>query len=142
MFITNLANTCPNIYAFEADFDLVFHVFETADTFEWQDAALASMQDICQDFTQKMRHIEGMYRQQPTHILLANAKREVERVKPIYQSLVRRFYRSLLSSPFRQRLERKWGEILFNKAISVIGETGRMRTYHISELLQEYKCTA
>ena len=106
----------PDVAALETKFQHLLSIFETADSFEEQDALMKDINVLRMEF-QTMGTLASI------HYSIDTTSKENEDEQdffdaymPIYEGLVHRYYSCLIKSKFRHKLEAKWGKQLFEVA--------------------------
>lgn len=123
----------PDLESVSSDFKKWIEEFANAASFEESETAVKKINDIRRDFTSmasigQIRHTVNTL---DTHYDIEN--KFYDENSPVFEALVMEFYQKLIVSPYRLKLEEKWGKQLFT-----IAELG-IKTFQpsILTLLQE-----
>ncbi|TGE36145.1 M3 family oligoendopeptidase [Desulfosporosinus fructosivorans] len=106
----------PDLLALETKFVDLLAKFERAEDFEQQDLVMVSINGLRSDFESMEQLVLIRHTVDTTDPFYEEEQAFFDEGTPIYQGLISQYYRSLVSSEFRQALEEKWGKQLFIKA--------------------------
>lgn len=106
----------PNVEEIKNKIDFLLKDFNNADTFETQDKIIKEINDIRNEFDSMstivyIRHTidtnDGFYDAEQTFF---------DEKLPIYNGIITSYYKALINSKFKSKLEEKWGKQLFTIA--------------------------
>ena len=106
----------PDFEQFSAVFEKNLLSFQEADTAPAQDQALSAINIQRAEFMTMYNICYIRHTMDTNNEFYEKENQFYDQQMPTYGSLVNRFYKALLKSPFRQQLEEKWGQQLFTIA--------------------------
>ena len=105
MKFNKIEYTRPDIKQIEDKFNSLLKIFDSADNFEIQDAIMKDINYLRMEF-QTMNTLASIkYTIETTNAEYENEQNFFDTITPIYEGLVTRYYRSIIKSKFRQKLE-------------------------------------
>jgi len=106
----------PDVKAFESKMKELLAAFEAAGAYEEQDAAMTEINKLRNGFD-TMQQIASIRHSIDTNDGFYKAEQDFfDENGPVVQEFVTDYYRSLVGSKFRAKLEQKWGKQLFRLA--------------------------
>src|SRR5437773_7529506 len=106
----------PDIDALREKFNQLIEIFDSAESFEVQDAIMKDINHLRREF-QTYSTLAGI----KYSIDTCNKEYEAEQnfydeVIPDYEGIITKYYQSIIKSKFRKELREKWGDQLFDVA--------------------------
>ncbi|MFZ3591810.1 M3 family oligoendopeptidase [Bacillus sp. DJP31] len=98
------------------EFNLLLEGFDRAKTFEEQNNRFVELNNHRFLFETSFNLVNLRHMQDFNDEFYSGEYTIFNQNEPIYQSLVRKYYYSIIESPFREQLELKWGQQLFRLA--------------------------
>lgn len=127
------------IELFEKEFSVNLNNFENSKTLEIQDSAMTVINDMRNKFDTMATLVSIRHSINTNDEFYDKENEYYDNAIPIYQGLISEYYKILVSSKFRNELEKKWGKNLFT-----IAEM-QLKTFDVSiinELQEENKLTS
>ncbi|MCA1319458.1 M3 family oligoendopeptidase [Bacillus tianshenii] len=123
----------PDMAIIEKDFNELLEKFESAESFEVQDRAMAEINELRSEFESMRQLVQIRHTVDTTDGFYQEEKSFFDMAGPSYKGLITNYYKALTSSKYRNQLEEKWGSQLFALADS------ELKTFspHVLEDLQE-----
>lgn len=106
----------PNIDEVKDKFNELISRFQKADFFEEQDSILEEIKLIRNEVESMMELVYIRNSINTVDEFYEKEKEFMDEVSPIYQGLISDYYKVLINSKFRSKLEEKWGKQLFKLA--------------------------
>jgi len=106
----------PDLLGVETKFSNLLAKFERADVVEQQNEVMVAINELRSEFESMEQLVHIRHTIDTTDPFYEKEQAFFDEETPIYQGLISQYYRSLVSSKFRQALEEKWGKQLFVKA--------------------------
>lgn len=106
----------PSLQDFETKFSDYVAKFNRAENFEQQDIVMVELNKLRSQFETMEQLVIIRHTVNTNDSFYAEEQDYFDKVTPIYQGMVSKYYKSLINSKFRQALEEKWGKQLFRKA--------------------------
>ncbi|KGN02216.1 oligoendopeptidase F [Clostridium novyi A str. 4570] len=106
----------PNIDEVKDKFNELISRFKKADSFEEQDSILEEIKLIRNEVESMMELVYIRNSINTIDEFYEKEKEFMDEVSPIYQGLISDYYKVLINSKFRSKLEEKWGKQLFKLA--------------------------
>ena len=106
----------PNIDEVKDKFNELISRFKKADSFEEQDSILEEIKLIRNEVESMMELVYIRNSINTVDEFYEKEKEFMDEVSPIYQGLISDYYKVLINSKFRSKLEEKWGKQLFKLA--------------------------
>lgn len=103
----------PDMAQVQAAFEEKLSLFENASTFEQQDQAFESINDIRTHFLSMYNICHIRHTIDTRDDFYEEENNFFDQQMPTYEALKNKFYRALLKAQFRPQLEKKWGSHLF-----------------------------
>jgi M3 family oligoendopeptidase len=127
--------TRPNMENFKQKFSELLEKFDHANTFEIQDNLFLVMNQMRFEYEamEQLAYLRHMINLNDEEYKVEQAF--FDKVSSIYQGLVTEFYHAILYSPFREKLENRWGSQIFKLAELKV----KIYSDEISEELQQEK---
>lgn len=116
MKFSNIQYTRPNISEFQEKFLHLVTLFENADTFDEQDALIRNINDMRMEFMTVCTLANIKYSIDTTDKEFEEEQNYFDANMPVYDSMIHKYYSSIVKSKFRKELEAKWGKQLFDVA--------------------------
>lgn len=106
----------PDVKEFESKFKALLATFESAGSYEEQDAAMTGLNKLRSEFS-TMENIASIRHSIDTNDEFYKAEQDFfDENGPVVQEYITDYYRALVNSKFRGQLEEKWGRQLFQLA--------------------------
>jgi M3 family oligoendopeptidase len=102
------------------EFDNLLEQFNRADTFEAQNHLFKKLNDHRFLFETRQNFVRLMHLQDLNDVFYREEHALYSQNEPIYQSLVNKYYQSILQSLYKGQLEQNWGKQLFRLAESKV----------------------
>ena len=110
----------PVINELKLKFDALLTEFKVANSYEQQDEIITKINEIGNDFSTQM-NLAYIRASIDTNDVFYQGERDYfDEISPEYQELETAYYKELVSTPFRPKLEEKWGTQLFAIADNAI----------------------
>jgi oligoendopeptidase, M3 family len=106
----------PNLQDLETKFSKYLSEFNSAENFEQQDVVMVALNKLRSEFETMEQLVIIRHTVNTNDPFYEEEQDYFDKVTPIYQGLISKYYESLVKSKFRQALEEKWGKQLFTKA--------------------------
>lgn len=106
----------PNIKKMQESFDHLLNKFVNANTFEEQDEIIANINDIRSDFESNSSLVYVRNTINTNDKFYEEEKKFMDENSPLYEELVTKYYKALMSSKFEKELREKWGNQIFDLA--------------------------
>lgn len=139
MKFTQIAYERVNMEQIEQQFDQLLQAFAQASSFEEQDRVMGQLISLRQE-VESAREVAQIRHTINTEDTFYKDEQDYwDKVGPVYQGLVSRYYDAIVHSTFRADLEQKWGAQLFR-----IAET-TLRTFSpevVTDLQEENRLTS
>jgi len=116
MKFENYPYSRPNMEAFGAAFRTRLDAFAQAETLESATAAFEAINAARVDVSSMLAIARIRHTIDTTDPFYKAEQEFIDEQSPVYQGLVTDFYKALIASPFRARLEERWGRQLFDTA--------------------------
>ncbi len=116
MKFSNIQYTRPNISEFQERFLHLVSLFENSDSFDEQDALIRNINDMRMEFMTVCTLANIKYSIDTTDKEFEEEQNFYDANMPVYDSMVHKYYSSIVNSKFRKELEAKWGKQLFDVA--------------------------
>jgi M3 family oligoendopeptidase len=108
--------TRPDMHLLESDFDTLLERFRNAATYEEQDNALERINRLRSTF-ETASSVSSVRHTIDTRDAFYEGENDFfDHNGPVYEGLINRFYKELVSAKFKSQLEAKYGKLLFIKA--------------------------
>lgn len=101
---------------YERQFDELLAAFEAATTFEEQSTIFVRINQIRKEFSSMYNICHIRHTIDTRNAFYEKENEFFDTNNPAFDALINRFYKALLTSPFRAQLEEKWGSQLFTIA--------------------------
>ncbi|MBM7619219.1 M3 family oligoendopeptidase [Bacillus tianshenii] len=108
----------PDMAIIEKDFNELLEKFESAESFEVQDRAMAEINELRSEFESMRQLVQIRHTVDTTDGFYQEEKSFFDMAGPSYKGLITKYYHALTSSKYRNQLEEKWGSQLFALADS------------------------
>ena len=110
----------PVIDELKSKFDALLTEFKDANSYEQQDEIITKINELGSDFSTQM-NLAYIRASIDTNDVFYQGERDyLDEISPEYQELETAYYKELVSTPFRSKLEEKWGTQLFAIADNAI----------------------
>jgi M3 family oligoendopeptidase len=106
----------PDMEHLKKDFDNMLNRFDRADSAEAQTRVMEEINGLRNDFETMESLVHIRHTIDTADLFYEKENDYIDEVKPLYDELVDRYYRSLAGSAYRRELEAKWGAQLFRIA--------------------------
>ncbi len=116
MKFSELGYERPDIKALEESFNRLLKDFNSASTFEKQSEIMEEINAL-RSGIETMAEIIGIrHTIDTTDKFYEDEQNYLDEVMPIYEGMVSEYYKSIVNSKFRDKLEERWGKQVFNIA--------------------------
>ncbi|MBZ0202557.1 MAG: M3 family oligoendopeptidase [Ignavibacteria bacterium] len=116
MKFSNIQYTRPDISEFQEKFLHLVTLFENADSVDEQDALIRNINDMRMEFMTVCTLANIKYSIDTTDKEFEEEQNYYDANMPVYDSMIHKYYSSIVKSKFRKELEAKWGKQLFDVA--------------------------
>lgn len=106
----------PDMERLKQDFDNMLNRFDRADSAEAQTQIMEEINRLRNKFETMESLVHVRHTIDTADVFYEKENDYIDEVKPLYDELVDRYYRSLAGSAYRRELEAKWGAQLFRIA--------------------------
>ena len=106
----------PDMESFKIEFENLLKDFENAKDFTTQDEFMSKINDLRNEFESNNVIASIKYSLDSQNKKNEDEQDFFDNNQPIYESLISKYYKSLVKSKFKDQLEKKWGKQLFNIA--------------------------